>query len=232
MKKIYHLIALSLLLLFACNQQNEQKHKAAKNYVNKFSDKNIQKITEAKYNKNTDLLYSYFDNKNPTYRKEAAMAFASVQDTTAIKHLANLLNDKEIKVRIAAAFALGQIGNETGAEILYLQLQREKNDLVKKVFLEAIGKCGNKQDLQKIIDLKIDYKHDDLMAGKALALSRFSIRGLIDRKALKEFFSILSAEKTSESIKYYASIALSRSQTSINNSYLQNIITLYKQSSI
>ena len=57
----------------------------------------------------SDSLYPYFHHRDPGYRYAAAMAFGSIKDAKAIDSLRLLLEDPVKEVRIAAAYAIGQI---------------------------------------------------------------------------------------------------------------------------
>ncbi len=230
MKSYFFLFLFLIIVLFSCNTHREN-HPTNNNLssINKFSDENILKIAKAQYRRDINTLLSYFDSEKPEYREAAAMAFASVQDSLVVVNLAKLLHDKDMNVRIAAAFSIGQSASSTGAKILYALLQKEENDLVKKVFLEAIGKCADKKLMQKIINFQADFKHEDVLAGKALALSRFSIRSMANEQLVNEVFKLLSSKKVSENVKYFASIALSRNTEPVNDEQLIILKKLYHQ---
>jgi len=63
-------------------------------------------------------IIKFFNDKDPSYRYAAAMAFGSTKDKTALDSLAKLLKDPIQEVRVAAAYAIGQLGEERGATIL------------------------------------------------------------------------------------------------------------------
>ena len=219
------------ILFFSCNLSEKDSSKTLTG-GNKFSDKTLQVIARAQYNRDSESLLSFLSDNNAIYRKAAAMAFASVQDTAAVVELAKLLNDKELQVRIAAAFAIGQSGTNEGTKLLYAHFLSESNDLAKKAYLEAIGKCGNVKMMEELIKLNPDYSHQDVWEGKALSLARFSIRGITNEKLLSDVFTMLSSKQLSPSVKYYASIALNRNRLGISNEQLEVIKNLYNKSEI
>ena len=65
-----------------------------------------------------DSLAGYFKHKDPSYRYAAAMAFASIKDGMFMNYLGSLLEDPVEEVRNAAAYAIGQIGEEEGEKYL------------------------------------------------------------------------------------------------------------------
>ncbi len=228
MKNNLFLIGIFYLLAISCSNNVGNNTSEETIAINKFSDTILQQIMEYQYNRNTEELLKFTNHKLVKYRMQAAKAFASVQDTLAITKLADLLKDKDSGVRIAAAFALGQTGHVSGAELLYLQFLSEKNNLVKKQMLEAIGKCGNEKNLQQVLDLDIKYEDDDVLAGKALALARFSIRKIFNNHALSELISLISSKKVSGSVKYNASIALNRVEFELSDTQLDTLITAFQ----
>src|SRR4051812_7026787 len=105
MKKAF-LFLLIVALMPAC------KKKVA---TNKFADnEKFSAIANLQDRRSTDSLYTYFTDEDAAVRKSAVMAFASIQDSLAIKKLGEvLLADKDSVVRKAAAFALGQTKSST-----------------------------------------------------------------------------------------------------------------------
>ena len=66
---------------------------------NKFSDPTIIEIYNLKDRRSGDSLKVYLTSENPVYRREAALAFASVQDSTAARRISGTesVNAREIK---------------------------------------------------------------------------------------------------------------------------------------
>ena len=88
-------------------------------HPNKFSDPTIAAIADFQDRRQTDSLIHYLINKNSTYRSEAALALASVQDSAASLQLGTmLLEDPFLPARINAAFALGQTGGNAAVNAL------------------------------------------------------------------------------------------------------------------
>lgn len=99
------------------------------------------KIADLKDRRLADSLYRYFDDADERYRADAAEAFGSLQDTTAIDRLGQLLlNERSAAVRKAAAFALGQTNHSASAKILFEALSQERDPGVIAEILKAYGK--------------------------------------------------------------------------------------------
>jgi len=227
MKPVLFFIGIILLLSISCN--NAGNNSSQNNLsTNKFADTTLQQIAQFQYNRNTEALLNFYNDKEAKYRKAAALAFGSIQDTLAIDKLWELVQDKTPEVRIAAAFAIGQIVNTNSAKILLAQFKKDDNDLVKKELLEAIGKCGDEESLQSIIALKVDFADSDVLSGKAMALARFSIRGIFNEQALSETIRLINAKQSLPEVKYKASIALNRMKLELSEEQLDTIIAAYK----
>jgi cyclophilin family peptidyl-prolyl cis-trans isomerase/HEAT repeat protein len=123
--------ALFLLITFACTSKKTE--------INKFSDDVVVKIFDYQDKRLSDSLYQYFFHNNAAYRRDAALAFASIQDTSAVEKLAKLLTDENADVRNAAAFALGQTGGEKAFTLL---ANSPDDSLSFTEVLEAIGKVA------------------------------------------------------------------------------------------
>ena len=66
----------------------------------------------------TDSILPFFQHPDPSYRYAAALSFASNKDPQALDPLIKLLQDEVQEVKVAAAYALGQIGNEKSGPAL------------------------------------------------------------------------------------------------------------------
>lgn len=133
---------------------------------NLYDDPVHRHIADLKDRRMTDSLYQYLDHADPVYRREAAMAFGSIQDTMAISRVSPLLHDEVSDVRIAAAFALGQTRAHASTEALMAAASTEKDSAVLTVIAEAIGKNSTKLDA--VWDLPAE--------GKAWAIYRAGLR--------------------------------------------------------
>lgn len=156
-------------LLAACSSKTE---------LNKFSDLEHVQIANLQDHRYTDSLYNYFKHENPAYRKDAVLAFASIQDSTAVDKLGEVLKtDADPAVRKAAAIALGQIPALQSVAILREALTREKDNAVLKEVIESCGKVFRKEHMNQI-----EMSSSDTLVQEALAWAcyRLGLRGLAD----------------------------------------------------
>lgn len=143
----------------------------------------FQKIHDFQDRQLLDSLYPYFHHENPTYRYLAAMAFGSIRDAAANDSLALLLTDPADEVRAAAAFAIGQAGAPAGEPLLLGAFNREDTSGAywqsNRAILEAIGKCGEQDNLLALSTITT-YKPEDtlLLEGQALGIYRYALRGI------------------------------------------------------
>lgn len=161
---------------------------------NKFSDPVLAKIADFQDHRYSDSLYTFFSNAKPIYRKEAVLAFASVQDTLAIEKLSHILKtDAEPSVRKAAATALGQTSSKKSAAALREALVLEKNVSVLREILESSGKTFGKQDIVKIESSVAD---PQIQEGLAWAYYRLGIRGIADSTITLKAIKLLASSQT------------------------------------
>lgn len=128
------LSGLAACALVACNSSD-------KTSLNKFSDPEIVRIADLQDRRSTDSLHSFFSHENAAYRKEAVLAFASIQDSASVDKVATvLLTDQDTAVRRAAAFALGQTRSSRSGNVLKDAAAKEKDSKVLEEIVEAYGK--------------------------------------------------------------------------------------------
>ncbi len=143
----------------------------------------IQQILNIKNKRNTKNLLPFLTVDNPAHRYMAAMAFASIQDTAAIKDLAGLLSDDYAQVRMAAAYALGQTRHPTAASYLVEAFQQDSVRMVQASILEAVGKCGDNELLNYMSKVPSYPIQDSLLwEGQALGLYHFALRGMVHKE--------------------------------------------------
>ena len=166
--KIYLYLAFFVMISASCTHHESIK--------NKFSDKELVKIYDLKDKRDTQGLLPYLSNENTQYRKEAALVFGSVQDTLAVPKLIELLNDKDEQVRLAAAFSIGQIGQNSSQKALQLRLNLEEKETIIHELLIAYGKCTDSLGLPFLINYKAN--SDLAKQGKAWGLYRSGLKNI------------------------------------------------------
>ena len=111
-----------------------------------YRDSLFRHIHDLKDEQKLDSLYPFLQHQDPTYRYQAAMAFASIRDTSSLDELSLLLQDKIDQVRAAAAFAIGQTGVANAVTILSEAFDQTDTagqyKLTNRAILEGIGRCG------------------------------------------------------------------------------------------
>lgn len=162
-------------LLAACGSTAEQSQTT---FPNKFADPELVRIYDYKDRRQSDALLPYLAHRNPAYREEAALAFASVQDSAAREPLESLLNDPVLNVRTAAAYALGQLKISASLPSLAIQLNKEQEPLGRYYMLEAAGKCLSDTYYRFLAD----YMATDALtqSGKAWGIYQAGLKGIAD----------------------------------------------------
>ncbi|WP_291964668.1 peptidylprolyl isomerase [Maribacter sp.] len=169
-----------LVLLIACVPESK---KTLTEVDIKIADPEFRKIIELQNQEKTDSLLSYFTHPDPTYRYLSARAFASHHDGKALDSLYWLLDDPVIKVRAMAAYAIGQMQNESSESSL-IKGFRQKDTMstdnsANAEILSAIGKLGNAKLSEFMIDAE-GYRDSDtlLLEGRMRSFYNFSLRGI------------------------------------------------------
>ena len=181
-----------------------------------WSDPINQKIYNFQDQLLSDSLYTYFSNPDPTYRYAAAMAFASVRDSSAVDSLGALLKDPVPQVRQAAAYALGQIGAVDGVEALLAGAFDRYDSLglstaVNATILEAIGKSGGEESLEYLAAVQ-SYRPSDtlLLLGQARGIYRFALRGITTEAGTERMIALATGPKFPKSARLIAGHYLAR----------------------
>lgn len=202
-----------LMFIIACNGKKES--------INKFSDPEILHIADLQDRRMSDSLFLYFSNENKQYRKEAALAFASLQDTLAIDQLSKVLkNDKDAEVREAAAFALGQTGTEKSFYALLESALSEKNESVLIATIEACGKTASSEGAIQLVKSQ----KENIEEAFAWSYYQLGLRGINNPEITEAAYKLLASpnEKTRLAAAHYFS------RTSVPNftdaiSYLRKV---------
>jgi cyclophilin family peptidyl-prolyl cis-trans isomerase/HEAT repeat protein len=208
------LISTCLLLIFidiSCSNYNVDKFDNQAINENKFKTSENCEIYQLQNDRKTPELLKYLKDANPAFRETAALAFASVQDTSALEMLFNLLEkDESTRVRMAAVFAIGQTHDSIAEDKLIKISEEEKSIVVKDNIYEAIGKCGTKKGHKWLSDILKKSSEKSNIKGILLGLSRFSIRGIASDSAIYKIVGIMGDKNQSEENRFFASIYLTR----------------------
>ena len=219
-------ILITAIFFTSCNTDNPIKEVFNKN--NKFSDKTFQEIYNYQDERNSKGLLKFLSNRKDKYRKAAAIAFASVQDSNVVDKLVEVLKtDDNLEVKIAIAFAIGQTSCEKSETGLIEAYNIENNIIVNKYILEAIGKVGSEKSLDFINKL---YKNDKKnIIGLLWSYSRLAIRGITDSIAIDNIIETISSSETTDTCRYVASIGLSRLRNQNLDAYADKIISSFNK---
>jgi cyclophilin family peptidyl-prolyl cis-trans isomerase/HEAT repeat protein len=179
------LFIISGIVLFACSQ-NDHKDLS---HGNKFDDQVIREIYTLQDLRDTETLINFLKQQDADYRREAAAALGSVQDSTSILPLINLLHDEFVDVRLAAVYSLGQIKNPAAEEGILNALDDEKVPLVMRELWEALGKCSTSTG----INFLVTHNSQDSLEkeGMAWALYQIGLRGLANEETTSKAGSLL-----------------------------------------
>ncbi len=182
-----------------------------------FKDPMIQQIYTFQDKHLSDSLYQFFRHKDPTYRYAAAMAFASHQDQDALDSLSLLIDDDVEKVRTAAAYALGQLGNEKAEKILINSFEQYDSLGESRRFnaavLEAVGKCASPKYLKPLATISSYMRTDTiLLEGQAWSLYRYARRGETIQEGTDKMIDYLVKPGYPQSVRFIASNYLSRAK--------------------
>jgi cyclophilin family peptidyl-prolyl cis-trans isomerase/HEAT repeat protein len=178
-------------------------------------DSTLQKIIVFQDKQEKDSLIAYFKHRDPSYRYAAAMAFGSIKDSVALDSLNLLLKDPIQEVRVAAAYAIGQIGDKKGVGFL-INAFEPTDSIFKKsnaAILEAVGKCGTEKEL-KLLSTISTYKPSDtlLLEGQAWGIYRFSLRGMTLPEGTSKILSFVNNKAYPARVRMIAANYLGRSR--------------------
>ena len=197
-----------LLLLAACARTPQP---SAPGPANKYQDATLRQIGTAQDERNNAALLPWLSNGNPIYRREAALALASVQAPAAVPALLPLLRDREPSVRRAAAYALGQTGDSTAVDSLRVRVLQEKDDVVRRYVHEALGRTVTRHSLPEL--WRVEALNDTARAAAlAWGLSRAALRGLNSPESIRRTVLLLNEPKMPVRGRLAAATALSRTR--------------------
>lgn len=218
----YLLITGCIAALCATSCQPPEKGEKAKNAVIvniDLDDATVRKLYDFQDARKTDSLLRYLAAAPATYRYIAALAFASVRDTSpaVIDALVPLLKDPVEDVKIAAAFALGQTGMARAEEPLtraFVSGDAESaHQRLNAVILEAIGRCGTAKSLKYMASVSTYMPTDTLLLeGLCRAVYRFGLRQITDPGATDRMVHYVSNDRLPDPARLMAAHYLARTK--------------------
>lgn len=209
-----------LLMLWCCTPPGYGEKEKNSGVVNiDLRDKTVRKMYEFGDARKADSLLRYLNTPDATLRYIAALSFASMRDTTPsiIAALVPLLKDDVEEVRIAAAYALGQIGHKS-SEVPLLKTFVSRDSLsqhhrLNAVILEAIGRCGSLASLKNMAAITTYQATDTLLLeGLCRAIYRFGQRGLTDPTATAKMITYVANERIPIPVRVMAAHYLARTK--------------------
>ena len=196
-----------LLLLAACARTPRPSAALA----NKYHDETIRQIGAAQDERNAAALLPLLRSSSPVYRREAALALASVQAPAAVPGLLPLLRDADPGVRRAAAYALGQTGDSTAVDSLRVRVLQENDGQVRRYVHEALGRTVTRRSLPEL--WRGETRNDTARAAAlAWGLSRAALRGLGSPESIRRTVLVLNAPELSAGGRLAAAVGLLRTR--------------------
>ena len=180
-------------------------------------DSTLQQIILFQDQQITDSLIPFFKHKDPSYRYASAMAFGSTKDKTALDSLVLLLKDPIQEVRVAAAYAIGQLGDIRGADLLMNSFEQydTARQYVKSnsIILEAVGKIAPKETLDLLTGIST-YKVTDtlLLTGQAYGIYRFALRGITSPEGTSKMLTFINNRLYPHKVRWIAANYLGRAK--------------------
>ena len=196
------------------------------------NNRSVQQAFEAGYRHSKDTLFRLMRHENPTIRYIAINAFSAWPDSSALDTIALRLKDTDEKVRIAAAYTLGQLRDKSA--IPYLTNAFVKFDSLgdnayfNSNILEALGKCGDPATLRQISSVKSYLPADSILtAGLARGLYRFAVRNMVNADGKAQMYKFLSNPSYNRETRLYAANYFSHLPVGTSRAFTDSLISLY-----
>lgn len=200
MKSLFNILIFTIaIFLVSCGTNNGTTEEA--DFLN-FSDAVVQDIYKLQSQRDAKGLIPFLRAEEPVNRYLAAMALASVQDSSAqtIAALGSLLRNQneDESIRAIAAYALGQTKSDKATQPLLDAFQPKVSKasfLVNSQILEAIGRASSAKYL-KYVSAAPDYLPTDtlILEGQANSIYRYMLRGITSNLGSNRMLELLDAK--------------------------------------
>lgn len=211
--RFFYLGFIGLLFLLNCSGPTREIEEIAVN----FTDTDIRRILEFQHNQNTDSLLKYLEHPSANLRHQAALAFASIQDSTIISPLSAYLSDPHPDVRAAVAFSIGQTAALPAVSLLMdafdpydtAGVYKEANSQI----LEGVGKCGDAQSLELLAGISTYQRRDThLLLGQVRGIYQLALQNVVSPKGTEKMIDFVSDETYPNAVRLQAANYLSRAR--------------------
>ncbi len=214
MKSNYFVVFIFALTIIGCFPVKEE---VITEVTLDVTDNEFQKIYDYLDRQDMDSLMIYTSHNNASYRYIAAIGMASIQSENGLDSLYKLMYDPVMKVRTAAVYSIGQIGNSASTkELLDAFKAKDTLNVVNEYnasILEAIGKLGNANLLPSLATVSTYRKTDVvLLEGQARAIYNYGLRGITTSEGTDRMVQFLTEEGFPQSVKIIAANYLSHSK--------------------
>ena len=203
-----------LLLLAACARTPRPGTGPAA-ATNKYDDATLREIGTAQDERNAAALLPFLASANPAYRREAALALASVQSRAAVPALLPALRDADPAVRRAAAYALGQTADSLAVDSLRVRVLQEPDPLVRRYAHEALGRCVTRHSLPELWRVPV-LTDTARAAAQAWGLARAALRGLSSPEAIRRTVLLADEFKLRAPARLAVATALARTPRALD----------------
>ncbi|MGB6035651.1 MAG: peptidylprolyl isomerase, partial [Cryomorphaceae bacterium] len=188
MNRIFLSTALSFLIFVSCESPNKGAEKQSV-----FDDATIVSIYDSANRGDTTALYLYAESETAAYRMAYARLMGSVLPEEAPEELEDLLMDPIPYVRLYAAFAVGQIGNENSLGALDKAFKKATIPEIKAEFLEAIGKCADENAMDFLVTQNPNTAIEE--SGKVWGIYRGMLKGQLKEEHLEIVVAHLNSQE-------------------------------------
>jgi peptidylprolyl isomerase len=196
-----------LFLLLALAPALHAQHPADRPADSLLTRSDLQAVVELQVARDAPVLVELLNNPDATIRARAALALASVQDSTAVPFLLSRLTDPAATVRADAAFALGQSSGAVDSAFLIEALADETDVTVRHRLIEALGKKGDAASLVALVDQE---REEAEQAAVALAVGRYALRDIHAPAAVD--FLVTSLGAPADTVRLHAAYYFGRSR--------------------
>lgn len=227
--KIFFLLFISVLIFSQCLPAKEE---ILTTVDFDLYQPQFQKFYDLQDRQLTDSLVASFEHRDPSYRYAAALAMASIKDSTEVNSLARLLEDDIEEVRVAAAYAMGQLGTAKGEKWLIKAFQQYDSAGIHHQFnstiLEAVGKCGSKQTLKFLSTTKAYDKADTLLLeGQSRGIYQFALRGITTSESTERMANFLIEKGYPSEVRMMAANYFYRAKRINLDSFINPLIDVF-----